>query len=91
MAKHDLSKEDRDDPPGGTLQAGANEWGGYAGYGLQFATIIGLFALAGWKLDAWLGTEPWLLLLLLLLGFIGGTVSLVKQLPVSDQAAKKRP
>ena len=91
MAKPDLPEEDRHGPRRGSLRAGTEEWGSYAGYGLQFAIIIGLFALAGWKLDAWLGTEPWLLLLAVMLGFIGGTVSLVKQLPVSDRATKKKP
>jgi len=91
MAKQDLPEEDREDPIGGTLRAGTEEWGSYAGYGLQFAIIIGLFTFAGWKLDAWLGTEPYLLLLMLLLGFAGATISLVIQLPVSDSASHKKP
>jgi F0F1-type ATP synthase assembly protein I len=61
------------------------EWGRFAGHGIQFAIIIGLFAFGGVKLDDWLGTEPWLLLTMLFLGFIGATVSLVKQLPVQHK------
>lgn len=61
------------------------EWGRFAGHGIQFAIIIGLFAFGGIKLDDWLGTEPWMLLTLLFLGFVGATVSLVKQLPVQHK------
>lgn len=61
------------------------EWSRYAGHGIQFAIVLGLFAFFGVKLDDWLGTEPWLLLLMLFLGFTGATVSLVKQLPVQHK------
>jgi ATP synthase protein I len=40
------------------------------GLTLVFATVIGLFV--GLKLDAWLGTSPWLTGLFLLLGIIAG-------------------
>lgn len=88
MAKQDPPDEDQRDPLGGSLRAGTDDWGSYAGYGIQFAIIIGIFTYAGWKLDGWLGTEPFLLLLMLLLGFAGATISLVKQLPVSDSHKK---
>ncbi len=37
---------------------------------LVFATVIGLYI--GLKLDAWLGTSPWLTALFLLLGIFAG-------------------
>jgi ATP synthase protein I len=40
------------------------------GLTMVFATVIGLFI--GLKLDAWLGTSPWLTGLFLLLGIIAG-------------------
>lgn len=40
------------------------------GLTMVFATVIGLFV--GLKLDAWLGTSPWLTGLFLLLGIIAG-------------------
>jgi len=91
MANRPLSPPDPEDPGGKrrVSRAGIGDWGSYAGFGIQFAVIIGVFALAGWKLDDWLGTEPLLLLLLLLLGFVGATVSLVKQLPTSKRPSKK--
>ena len=49
-----------------------------AGIGVQFGAVISLFALAGYWLDERIGSSPWLLLLGVLLGFAGGTVSLVK-------------
>jgi len=91
MAHPNLPPEDHKDPAGGKSRAGTDEWGRYAGFGVQFAIIIGLFAFAGKQLDDWLGTEPFLLLLLVFLGFIGATISLVKQLPVSDRPSKPRP
>ena len=49
-----------------------------AGIGVQFGAVISLFALAGYWLDDRMGSSPWLLLLGVLLGFVGGTISLVK-------------
>ena len=49
-----------------------------AGIGVQFGAVISLFALLGYWLDERMGSSPWLLLLGVLLGFVGGTISLVK-------------
>jgi F0F1-type ATP synthase assembly protein I len=51
----------------------------YAGLGTQFAAVIGLFAWLGWWADGKLGTSPWLLLVGVFLGFLGGLVSIVKK------------
>ena len=40
------------------------------GLTLVFATVIGLFI--GLKLDAWLGTSPWLTAVFLMIGIIAG-------------------
>jgi len=50
-----------------------------AGAGMQFGLTICLFALLGNWLDGRLGSSPWLLLAGVLLGFGGGTVSLLKK------------
>ena len=42
----------------------------------------------GWLLDRWLGTEPWVMLAMLFLGFAGGFVSVMT---VSNQRPGKRP
>ena len=56
-------------------------YGRYAGVGLQYAATLGLFAWGGYALDARLGTQPLLLILGVLLGFAGGTISLVRKVP----------
>ncbi len=45
------------------------------GISMVLATLIGLFV--GLKLDAWLGTSPWLTAVFLLLGIIAGFRNLV--------------
>lgn len=57
----------------------------YAGVGIQFGLTITLFALLGRWLDGRFGTTPWLLLVGVLIGFGGGTYSLLKK--VSSGAA----
>lgn len=60
---------------------GFDLYGRYAGLGMQFAATIGLFAWAGWWLDGKLGTRPIVLIVGVLLGFLGGLVSLVHKVP----------
>jgi F0F1-type ATP synthase assembly protein I len=43
------------------------QWQRISGAGIEFAIAIGLFALAGWGLDRWLGISPW--------GLIGGVAA----------------
>lgn len=55
----------------------------YAGLGIQFAmTIVVLGALGYWA-DHHFGTTPWLMIAGILLGSVGGFVSLVHQVPAS--------
>jgi ATP synthase protein I len=53
-------------------------YGRMAGLGMQFGAVITVFALVGNWLDGRLGTRPLLLVLGVLLGFAGGTISLVR-------------
>ncbi len=71
------------------LQSGG--WGDYASHGLQYAITIGIFAFLGKLLDDWLGSEPWGILVMLMLGFVGATISLVKKNPVSGASRDKDP
>jgi ATP synthase protein I len=59
---------------------GSNEAGRVLGVGLQFAGAIVLFLFAGRWVDSKLGTEPWFLLLGVLVGLVGGFLSLYRQL-----------
>jgi F0F1-type ATP synthase assembly protein I len=53
----------------------------YSGLGLQFAAVVGLFALAGRWLDGRWNTSPWLLLVGVFLGFGLGLYSMIRKLP----------
>ena len=64
-------------------------WSRHAGLGLQYAMTLGLFAFVGWKLDAWLESEPWCLLAMVFLGFVGGTRSLVRKFPSGGGPTRK--
>lgn len=41
--------------------------------GIEFVGTVLVSAFVGWLLDGWLGTGPWLMIVLLLLGFAAGT------------------
>jgi ATP synthase protein I len=50
------------------------------GFGIaaQLVAAVGLGGLAGYYLDQWLGTKPWLLVLCLVLGFAAGMLNVVR-------------
>lgn len=66
------------------------------GAGLTLAVTVGLFAYGGLWLDRQLGTKPWLLLLLVFCGILGGILHLIRvvapemwpfgRLPVDDRS-----
>ncbi len=61
----------------------------YGSLGIQFAgTMLVLGALGYWA-DQALGTLPWLLIAGILLGAVGGFISLVKKVPPARGSAKK--
>lgn len=53
-------------------------YGRMAGMGMQFGGAVTVFALVGHWLDGKAGTSPLLLVLGVLIGFAGGTISLVR-------------
>ena len=57
-------------PPGSQRAVGA---------GLTLAVSVGVFAYGGLWLDRQLGTKPWLLLAMVLLGIVGGMLHLVRE------------
>ncbi|MBW1879912.1 MAG: AtpZ/AtpI family protein [Deltaproteobacteria bacterium] len=46
----------------------------------EFALVIVVTLYLGYRLDIWLGTEPWLFLLGTLLGFVAGLIRLFQGL-----------
>ena len=69
----------------------ASEAGRVAGVGLQFAGAIVLFLFAGRWLDGRLGTEPWFLLLGVMVGAAAGFWSLYRQLSAPRGRPGDRP
>jgi F0F1-type ATP synthase assembly protein I len=63
----------------------------YAGAGLHFSATIGVFALAGYLLDRWLGSAPWLLIVGVFVGFGAGLYSLILKLGPNRVAQGSRP
>ena len=66
--------------------------GTYAGHGLQFAVSILVFLYAGQWLDRKLGTDPWLMLLLMFVGAGASFFSMYRKLMAAqerDEAARK--
>jgi F0F1-type ATP synthase assembly protein I len=68
----------------------ASQAGEVLGAGMQFAGAIILFLFVGRWLDSRLGTEPWLLLTGVLVGAVGGFVSLYRQLVVVPRERERR-
>lgn len=68
----------------------ASQTGEVVGAGLQFAGAIILFLFVGRWLDARLGTEPWLLLVGVAVGAVGGFTSLYRQLVIVPRERERR-
>lgn len=41
---------------------------------VELLAVIALFTYAGYRLDRWLGTEPWFLASLMIVGYAGGVL-----------------
>lgn len=68
----------------------ASQAGEVFGVGLQFAGSILLFLFAGRWLDERLGTEPWLLLVGVLVGAVAGFYALYRQLVLAPRERRGR-
>ena len=86
-------------PPGeGEYVAGASkpqrsatpQLGEVAGVGLQFAGAIVIFLFVGRWLDSRFGTEPWLLLVGVVVGAVGGFYSMYRQLVILPRERQER-
>lgn len=71
-------------------RSGASQAGEYAGVGLQFAGAILIFLFLGIKLDEWLGTEPWFLILGVFVGSAGGFWAMYRRLVIDPREREKR-
>lgn len=83
-----MAQRPEDDPihPRSSHLAGAGE---YMGVGLQFGASIALFLFAGMWLDGRLGTDPWFLILGVVIGGSAGFWSVYRKL-MADQRERDR-
>lgn len=59
--------------------------------GSEFIAAILVGAGAGFLLDQWLGTQPWIMLVLLLIGFAAGVLNVVRSVGEMNRAAPPPP
>jgi F0F1-type ATP synthase assembly protein I len=71
-------------------QSTIEQLGPYMGMGIQLAAAMAVFGAIGWWLDGRLETTPWLLVTGVLLGAIGGMISIIRLSIRSSRAAKSR-
>lgn len=65
-------------PANDRREAAATEWFRMAGVGVEFIASVLVPTAAGYGLDRWLGTSPWLLLAGVGLGFAVGLLAMVR-------------
>ena len=75
---------------------GFPDWVRYSGSGLELAGAVAGFALVGYWIDRHYGTDPWGLVVGLILGLVGGLYNFVRQslqatreARLSDESRKK--
>ena len=78
----------RHEPPPSQVAVGALARGTRHAVEIAATTIVG--AGIGWALDRWLGTGPWLFILLLLLRVGAGFWNLVKAVNAEAEAVRKQ-
>lgn len=59
--------------------------------GLEMGLAVGLGLAAGFYLDKWLGTSPWMLLLWMVLGLVAGFRGVFRAIKRADDAAEEMP
>lgn len=67
-------------PDGSEEQSLARQLYILAAAGTQFTGTIGASALLGWWLDGLVGTKPWILMVMVLVGTAGGFVVFIRAL-----------
>src|SRR4051812_33034873 len=55
--------------------------------GLEMGLSVGIGLLFGYKLDQWLGTQPWMMLLWLLFGLVAGFRGVFRAVARAEKAA----
>ena len=74
-----------------SLTGAGNDFGRYAGLGLQFVLTLVLLGALGWWLDSLWSTGPWLLVTGILLGSIVAFIAIVKAVPPAQAVHVTKP
>ena len=69
------ARGDEEPDDAGTGRARSREMGMAVRMATELAAAVAVGGFLGWYLDKWLGTSPWLLLVLLMLGMVSGTLT----------------
>ncbi|WP_237217021.1 AtpZ/AtpI family protein [Falsiroseomonas oryziterrae] len=67
-----------DTPPGGGQLPQGGTWGFGLRAGVEVVSALIVGVAAGWFLDRWLGTWPWLFLLFFVLGSVAGVLNVYR-------------
>jgi F0F1-type ATP synthase assembly protein I len=57
----------------------SNLYAKWAGFGIEFCGVLAVFCYIGYKLDQWLNSSPWFLLVGFFLGFAGMLYLVIKE------------
>jgi len=85
-ARNDGDRKEAPRSPARDIALQGKEFGRLSGIGMQFALTIVVMAFVGHWLDQRLGTLPLFLILGVLLGFIGGTISMIKRVSPTQRS-----
>jgi ATP synthase protein I len=77
-----------DGPEGSEERSLSRQLFALAGAGTQLTATIGGAALLGWWLDDRFGTKPWLLLVFILTGIVGGFMAFIRALKILNGPKK---
>lgn len=74
-----------------SLTGAGQDFGRYAGLGLQFVLTLVLLGALGWWLDSLWGTGPWLLVTGILLGSVVAFITIVRAVPPAKAVHVTKP
>ena len=87
IARARIDSATDDGPSGASPRGDMTGLGRGLRLGSEFVAAILVGAGMGYLLDQWLGTSPWLMLILLLLGFVAGVLNVVRTAAEMNRAA----
>ena len=90
MDASNKERETEGKPGAGSKLSSAMSGGANASLGITYGVTVLFFVGIGWLLDDHFGSSPLFLIVGMLLGAIGGVVSLVKKVPPAGGRPKER-